>query len=377
MNSPLPLERSLTICKEYYEKHLEQEVNKKITPKYCLVFAVPLRFQLPFKNETLFFTTFNNQVTAFIFDKYETPQHEAIFPDSALNSPELRTRVEAMYFMPECDELASIVNTENEESHLLQYSFLSHLLNRLNNYVNAYRMMFEDCKAFPVSPEQYFYIFSRVYDLTDWKTLMSGPVFTSSNPFNYEKIMFNVQGNALHAIEGLGMYVDQKQNKFVAASQFFAESRRYLYTGYPRETIVFLGMCSETMLNGLFHHIRKIDGLTELEINTEFDEVPFMRRIKNHISHSLGGSWDMSKDMSIVGKWKKNVYDLRNRVVHAGYFPHYHEAANAFQTMVKFSEFIRERVDTKKSLLPNAYKELKALPEFFVQGVRESTFDIS
>lgn len=377
VNSSQPSEPPLTICKDFYEKHLEQVVTKGINPKYCLVFAIPLRFQLPFKNESFFCTTYTNQATAFIFEKYDSSQYEAIFPGHSLPYSELLTRVEAMIYFPEGDELASIVDISNEESHSLLYSYLSHLMNRLNNYVFAYRMMYEDCKVFSVSPEQYFYIFSRIYTLPDWNTKVSGPIITSANPFNYEHIMFNIQDKSLHTIEGLGMYVEQNQNRFVAASQFFAESRRYLYTGHPRESVIFLGMCSESLLNGLFHHIRVANGLTESAIDTEFDEIPFMRRVKNYISHSVGGNWDMSKDASIVGEWKKNVYDLRNRVVHAGYFPHHYEAANAFQTIGKFSEFIRERVIAKKSQFPNAFNELKVLPELFVQGTEESVFDIS
>lgn len=370
----------LTIGREFYEEHLASDVAQGFIPRYCLVFSLPLRFQLPFKNASFFCTAFTNQATAFIFDKFETVQHEAMLPDRGVDITELRTRVEAIAFFPENGEIEAITDLANldDASYEFLYSHFSHLLNRLRSYLYAYRMLFEDSKTFLVSPEQFFMAFTRIYTLPDWNIRVSDSLVTCTNPSNYERIMTNVTDEHFRAIEALGFHLDRDHNKFAPTSQFFAEARRYLHLGHPRESVVFLGMSSESLLNALYHHIRAAEGVPELEIDVELEDTPLMRQIKRHISHALGGSWDMTDPSTPIGAWKDSVYGLRNRVVHGGYFPQMHEAISAFVTMVDFAEFVRERVFVHESQFPAAAAELQSLPPLFVHGQEgEHTFDIS
>ena len=244
-------------------------------------------------------------------------------------------------FFPESPSIRCItdIGKLTQESYEFLYRHLVHLMRRLNSYIYGYRLLFEDCKTYSISPAQFFYAHTQVRALPGWELKISGPLVLNANAFNYERILFNVSDRHANVIESLGMHIDQTKGAFVSSSQFFADARRYLYRGYPREAVVFLGMSSESLLNGLFRHLRKADGKSDAEVELDFEEIPFMTRIKKYLSHGLGGDWNLNNNTSRVALWKKHVYDLRNRVIHGGYFPEDHEATLAFVTLVAFSDF--------------------------------------
>jgi hypothetical protein len=371
--------QELTISEQFYDQFLQADVTMQFEPKYCITFAMPLPFQLPLKDGTCFLSVFENLATAFILDKYETVSHEATFPKSPLQMAQMRSRVEMVVLYPEVGQSTEIRGKDEIDEHAYEFLIrhLFHLTKRFNNYVYAYRMLFEDCRAHSISPEQYFQVYVRTISLPEWSVDLSEPLVVSALPQNYENILFNMPDEFVAPIEALGNYTDQASNGFVASSHFFADARRYLYKIQPREAVLFLGLCSESLLNGLFRHIRTAAGKSRQEVECEFDEIPFMRRIKRHISHSLGGDWDMSSSKSKAGVWKEHVYELRNRVVHGGYNPDMSEAMLAFTTVIDFSEFIRERVTLCKSALPEAYTEFSSLPPLFLHGEELTTFDVS
>ncbi len=368
----------LRIGHDFYDHFLKSDISAVFEARHCVIFVLPLPFQLPLKDNTCFRTMFTNLATAFLFDKYETVSHEATFPHSAIPHAEIRTRVEMAAFFPETPAVRGMTDFTQltDDSYTFLYRHAYHLMRRLNNYTYAYRMLFEDCKTYSVSPQQFFHAHTQVHSLPDWATQMSGPLVLNANPFNYERIMFNVNDQHANAIEFLGMHIDQTQGEFVSSSQLFADARRYLYRGYFREAVAFLGMSSESFLNGLFRHLRKADGAPDTEIEAAFEEIPFMSRLKRYISHGLGGDWNLD-NRSPVAQWKTDVYELRNRVVHRGYSPEHHEAAKAFLTLVAFVAFLRKRVEAKKKSLADAHEELTKLPEFFLHGKELDTFDLS
>lgn len=369
----------LRMDRDFYERVLKSNITAAFDAQHCLIFALPLPFQLPLKDSTCFWRVFPNLSTAFLFEKYETESHDGTFPEKSISYGEMRTRVEMAVILPDTPTIRSITDIAKltDDSYTFLYSHAVHLIQRLNNYVYAYRLLCEDCKTYSISVEQFFLVYTQIHALPGWDVQLSGPLVVSANSSNYQNIITNLPEQYTRAIEFLGRHLDRSGGEFVAASQFFADARRYLYRGYFREAAVFMGMSSEAFLNGIFRHVRKADGKSDAEIETEFEEVPFMTRLKKHISHALGGDWDLTKGTSQVAEWKKQVYDLRNRVVHGGYFPAPQETAAAFMTIVSFSEFLRQRIEANKVKLANAHVELAQLPKFFVHGQELSTFDIS
>lgn len=54
-----------------------------------------------------------------------------------------------------------------------------------------------------------------------------------------------------------------------------------------------------------------------------------MKIVKSELPKYLGGKWDISKEGTEICNWNNDTYLLRNRVVHAGIIPNFHETDNA------------------------------------------------
>ncbi|WP_026074064.1 hypothetical protein [Anaerococcus obesiensis] len=74
----------------------------------------------------------------------------------------------------------------------------------------------------------------------------------------------------------------------------------------------------------------------------------------------MGGIWDITREETPIYNWYNNTYKLRNRIVHGGYFPTFYEADIAIISAMEFSEYIFNRVRTKK-------KVYSKLNEYFKQ----------
>lgn len=367
------------IDRALYERELKERVSKVFEPQHCVIFAFPLPFQLPLKNNTCFQRGFGNLVNAFLFERYETESQDATFPEGGPSTLGMKTRVEMALILPETPIVRGMTDMAKitGDPYVFLYSNLVHLLHRLNTYIYAYRLLFEDCNTHSLSVEQFLTIYTQIHTLPGWEVQTSGPLFVPTFNFNHGTILTNVEEKWVNVIEGLGMYLDRTKSEFVAAFQFYADARRYLYRGDFREAVVFTGMSSEAFLNGIFRHVRLLDGKSDAEIEAEFDDIPFKSRIKKHISHAVGGDWDLTRNKSPAGKWHQHVYELRNRVIHGGHFPSQHEGTVAFITFVSFAEFLRERISANKVKLGTLHAELANLPKFFVQGEETHTFDLS
>lgn len=74
-----------------------------------------------------------------------------------------------------------------------------------------------------------------------------------------------------------------------------------------------------------------------------------MAIIKKILPGYLGGSWDVTKDTTVVGKWYKNTYELRNKATHRGKIPNFQEVDEAIFDAVEFRKFVVERIKANKN----------------------------
>ncbi len=368
------------INKAWFENEFSQCGDIPFTPTKCLLFSMPLPFQLPVKDGTIFSALCNQNATVFAFNKYEVKTPMPYTMDKGSERTFLKTRVEFGIIVSKDSKVNDVLKISELKRELFHsvYEHCVHLINRLNNILYSYRMLVEDSKVYSVNLEQSFLIHLSVINLPDWNIIDQGPFIVNRNPSNYEDIIFNLSEEATLAVRNLGFEISFNPGKFTSAIQFFADARRHLHRGEYRETLIYLGLCSEAYLNGIYYHILAVDGKSENEIADAFDSTPFMSRIKKTLSQRVGGDWSLDNELSVVSSWNINVYKIRGRVVHGGYFPNAKEAWSAFKAVSELDKFLRENLRKKKSAMPQAILELELLPELFVVGKEEvPNFDVS
>lgn len=75
-------------------------------------------------------------------------------------------------------------------------------------------------------------------------------------------------------------------------------------------------------------------------------------RIKARYQTFLGGSWDTTLGKTPIGRWARDVRDLRNRVVHLGYHPTDVEVRQCLATAGVLEDWLRGRVAAKRNQFP-------------------------
>lgn len=349
--------KQFSLGREVYNDGFREVISSIFTPSSAIHYCFTLPFQLPFKNGTRFHLIFNNHAIFFHFDKFEDSYKESIYDeDEGIKIAKLRTRTEALIITKE--------QVGHDEEYLCSYFI--HILEKLNNYTYAYRLLYEDWKTKKVSPESlHCVILTSVYSLPEWNEVYCGPFMINRN---YEQIITNLPPEHARAVEGFGMYLNTQNNPLIPSRKFFAESRSSLWNGEYQESVIYAQMCIESFLNNIYKLIRLAQGVETNNIDVEFENTSLISRIKKKISHELGGIWQLDQGNGAVHLWHSKVYMLRNRIVHGGYNVARHEAYEAFECAYVFCNYLVLRIKENKRKFPELAQYSEQIPEFYLQG---------
>ena len=186
--------KKFTVDEVFYKTRLEPKIETLFSPVSMIHFVFSLPFQFPVKNGTLFYLIYNNNAYFFHLDKFPDDSKEPMFEeDPGINIGKLRTRVEA-----------TIVSKEDFSTRDAQdiYSHFVHSLNKLNGFINAYRIHFEDWKTRPATPENlHSVIWHRIIKVEGWNVVTDRPVLV--NP-NYTNIITNLSNHLTEMVQDYG-----------------------------------------------------------------------------------------------------------------------------------------------------------------------------
>lgn len=116
------------------------------------------------------------------------------------------------------------------------------------------------------------------------------------------------------------------------------------------ETALLAGEFGESVVQAAVGAEVLLDALLGLMIWEEQLPIPdaaaalkksVAERMRTEYDHRLGGSWDQSAS-GAIGRWRREIADQRNRVLHRGYRPKEEEAAAARSAKDALAEFVRE-----------------------------------
>lgn len=107
--------------------------------------------------------------------------------------------------------------------------------------------------------------------------------------------------------------------------------------------VLLLSVSVEVLLKKIVRLNLKKEGQHEdAEVDTIISDLT-IKKAFSMTSAILGGDWDRTGD-SIVGRWFRTAYYLRNRVAHAGHEPEEGEAEKAIHLTGEFHAFIRKQI---------------------------------
>lgn len=144
---------------------------------------------------------------------------------------------------------------------------------------------------------------------------------------------------------------------FVRTRQWRTRGERRRYEGDAADAVVSFQIAAETLSYELWALLLADEGLSEAEVQARRDaEVPFASLLKREFASRLGGSWDLTRTNTPVGRYWNELYLLRNRIIHAGYLPHDGDAERAEQAFNALDDFLNDRLQKKESDYPRALR---------------------
>jgi hypothetical protein len=113
------------------------------------------------------------------------------------------------------------------------------------------------------------------------------------------------------------------------------------YEGDLESSLIFLQTASESLLRSV-HRMAMVDqGRTGAEIEAEEARFEaFKPLVVSALPHYLGGNWDVMQIDTPVGDYWRNLYALRNRIVHGAYYLTFGETAAAFHSYTQLVDHI-------------------------------------
>jgi hypothetical protein len=130
---------------------------------------------------------------------------------------------------------------------------------------------------------------------------------------------------------------------FRAARELSQRAASMRLAGHSTSSIVVLQSSLETFLRGL-HRMAQID------LHSAPQEVAFETLLKSTLPSAFGGDWASEK--SAVTVYRRDLYALRNRVVHGGHDVEWEQVAPAFDCAHLLNEFVVETVGRQWKQFP-------------------------
>jgi hypothetical protein len=152
-------------------------------------------------------------------------------------------------------------------------------------------------------------------------------------------------------------------NPFVRSWQWKARAERRRYEGDDADAVVSFQIAAEVLLFELWALLLADEGNSPSEISELRRDTPFSTLVRAKLGSQLGGSWDTTRPNTPVGRYWSELYELRIRVVHAGYLPHGGDADQAEHAYENLENFLDERLRAKAKRYPSAFKARRDLAE--------------
>lgn len=129
------------------------------------------------------------------------------------------------------------------------------------------------------------------------------------------------------------------------------DANHALRQGDTANAVVLAQVGAEIFLDALLGLLLWEEGTSPQEAAEGVFASGLTRRVRTAFAPRLGGDWNLQA-AGAVGGWKRDLYELRGRVIHAGYEPTRAEARQALQALAALEDFAKARVVERRSQCP-------------------------
>lgn len=340
------IEEHERFTREIYERSYRPAYDQLgIVPKLLLRLPVVLPFHLPLAESATFtFAVGESEACTLAFESLigrHVIEADRSSPKSV--SAEVRRSRVLMTF-------ASSSSADIAIDELRATKAFDAMLAKLNTIITAYMVVTKDFRVYHVSKEMFeFASLTITIDPVAWKTQNYGLFLLHTNA-HFTKP--EIEAATLDQVVWFVSVIEKGINPFVLSEELALSARRELIGGSFREAVIFAQSSVETFLSILISKTMELEGATAGAIEDMLQDVGFATRLKREYHTRFGGEWNTTRLDTAVGRWFSTAYQLRNRVVHAGYSPTYAEASEALSASQAMRSYVAGLVHRVRKKYP-------------------------
>lgn len=144
-----------------------------------------------------------------------------------------------------------------------------------------------------------------------------------------------------------------RHEPYISIRQWRARAERRRYEGDSADSVISFQVAAETLLYETWRLLMVDEGQTSDYIaRMAARDLPFKSLLVRELHGKLGGNWDTTRTSTPVGIYWANLYLRRNRILHAGYYPHDGDAEEAEKAFLVIDRFLEERLREKQKVFP-------------------------
>lgn len=129
---------------------------------------------------------------------------------------------------------------------------------------------------------------------------------------------------------------------FIVARELGMSGMAAVHSGNPHQPVLLLQASIERHLRGLLRMLLIDQGLPDVSVKRVADESLFTTVLRTSLPKILGGDW--SSETSPVTKYKRDLYAVRNNLIHGGRMPNWQQLNPAILAHRSLIDFLEGRV---------------------------------
>jgi len=146
-----------------------------------------------------------------------------------------------------------------------------------------------------------------------------------------------------------------RPHPLVIGRELERRAQNYRLSGDYTAAVITLQTAVESLLRGIYQLALVDAGRTGAQVDAG-NLLPFMTVLRTELPPLLGGAWTTEK--SPVTRYLADLYDVRNRITHAGRSPQWQQVGSAFDAYRALVAFIEKQVQSRSSRLPRTLAAL-------------------
>jgi len=345
----------------YFKEFLPVYQKLGFTPKQLFQTSIKLPFHLPFNNGICISLYHNDQsAVTFIFNSIKVKElyKAGLLTDEGFEVIIEHSIVECIY-ITENSFPESIDSDTDLPSHLFNIC-----LEYLNFIISSYLITTKDTSAHEVTTRMFdINALCRFIEINNWKVKDNLLLLHHNIPYQ-KKIMNEVLHEKVIKYANI---INKQWNPFIFPEELLLNAKRNVIMGFYKEAIIYAQISFETFIKTLLFEICRVDKTSVDELEDKFER-GFLSIIKKECHDKIGGNWDITNSSSPLWVWRNKCYNIRNKIIHSGYSPGYHETIEAIDAIELCKDYVLKQIYKKKSIYPKIF-EYVLLDDEFIKGI--------